>query len=145
MRPGTLAYIVYTSGSTGRPKGVAVAHGPLAMHCRAIGERYAMSPRDRELIFMSFSFDGAHERWLTALSHGAAGPGRRELWTPDQTLAALHRHRVTVAALPPAYLQQLAEQAERTGAVPPVRVYCFAGDAVPEAGFELVRRVLHPS
>mgnify|MGYP000878744423 CR=1 FL=1 len=62
------AYLIYTSGSTGRPKAVAVSHGPLAMHVRAIGARYGMGPRDRELIFMSLSFDGAHERWLTALA-----------------------------------------------------------------------------
>ncbi|MGH8484389.1 MAG: condensation domain-containing protein, partial [Pseudomonas sp.] len=65
-----LAYIIYTSGSTGLPKGVAVAHGPLAMHCERIGQRYGMSAADCELLFMSFAFDGAHERWLTALTHG---------------------------------------------------------------------------
>ena len=37
--PQNLAYVIYTSGSTGNPKGVSVAHGPLAMHCQAIGER----------------------------------------------------------------------------------------------------------
>src|SRR3546814_2671683 len=40
--PQNLAYVIYTSGSTGNPKGVSVAHGPLAMHCQAIGERYEM-------------------------------------------------------------------------------------------------------
>ena len=144
--PEALAYLIYTSGSTGRPKGVAVAHGALAMHCRAIGARYAMGPADRELIFMSFSFDGAHERWLTALSHGASvalrGP---ELWTPEQTLEALERLGISVVAFPPAYLQQLAEQALRRAVPPPpVRVYCFGGDAVPEAAVALVRRALAP-
>ncbi|MCG4787890.1 AMP-binding protein, partial [Roseburia faecis] len=56
-----LAYLIYTSGSTGRPKGVSVAHGPLAMHCLAIGALYGMTPDDRELQFASISFDGAHE------------------------------------------------------------------------------------
>ena len=130
-----LAYLIYTSGSTGRPKAVAVSHGALAMHCHAIGARYGMSPRDRELIFMSFSFDGAHERWLTALAHGGSVAVRGDdPWTPEQTLEALHRHGVTVAAFPPAYLQQLAVHAEAAGSAPPVRVYCFGGDAVPRAG-----------
>lgn len=70
LHPEQLAYLIYTSGSTGRPKGVAVPHGPLAMHCQAIGARYGLTPEDRELHFLSISFDGAHERWLTALSHG---------------------------------------------------------------------------
>ncbi|MHB2053507.1 amino acid adenylation domain-containing protein [Pseudomonas sp. VEM90] len=140
-----LAYVIYTSGSTGQPKGVGVTHRPLAMHCQAIGERYGMSPVDCELHFMSFAFDGAHERWLTALSHGARLLLRdNSLWTPAHTYAQLHRYQVSVAAFPPAYLQQLAEHAERDGNPPPVRVYCFGGDAVPEALFELARRALRP-
>ena len=143
VHPANLAYLIYTSGSTGQPKGVAVAHGEIAAHCRAIGERYAMRPSDRELIFMSFAFDGAHERWLTALSHGASLLIRgAALWTPEQTLERLKLHQVTVAAFPPAFLQQLAEQAERLGHAPSMRIYCFGGDAVPEAAFELARRSL---
>ncbi|MGY4490642.1 amino acid adenylation domain-containing protein [Pseudomonas sp. TE3610] len=143
--PGNLAYLIYTSGSTGQPKGVAVAHGPLAMHCAAIGLRYEMSEADCELHFMSFAFDGAHERWLTTLTHGGSLLLRDdELWTPEQTYAALHQHRVSVVAFPPVYLQQLAEHAERMGNPPPVRIYCFGGDAVPEAAFEQVKRVLRP-
>ncbi|MNQ10022.1 Gramicidin S synthase 2 [compost metagenome] len=143
--PGNLAYLIYTSGSTGLPKGVAVAHGPLAMHCRTIGALYEMEPADRELHFMSFAFDGAHERWLTALTHGASLVLRDDsLWTPEQTYVAMGRYGVTVAAFPPAYLQQIAEHAEGRDDVPPVRVYCFGGDAVPHASFEQVKRVLRP-
>ncbi|QHD01245.1 hypothetical protein PspS04_13155 [Pseudomonas sp. S04] len=141
-----LAYLIYTSGSTGLPKGVAVAHGPLAMHCRTIGARYEMTPADRELHFMSFAFDGAHERWLTALTHGASLVLRDDsLWTPEQTYQAMGRYGVTVAAFPPAYLQQIAEHAEGRDDVPAVRVYCFGGDAVPHASFEQVRQALRPA
>ncbi|EKT4523788.1 amino acid adenylation domain-containing protein [Pseudomonas putida] len=145
VEPGNLAYIIYTSGSTGLPKGVAVEHGPLAMHCQSIGARYEMSESDCELLFMSFAFDGAHERWLTSLTHGARLLLRDDaLWTPEQTFAALHRHGVTVAAFPPVYLQQLAVQAERAGNPPAMRVYCFGGDAVASASFDLAQRALRP-
>jgi len=145
LQAESLAYVIYTSGSTGQPKGVCVAHGPLAMHCQAIGQRYAMSESDCELHFMSFAFDGAHERWLTPLTHGSSLLLRDDsLWSPEQTLSAMHRHGVTVAAFPPAYLQQLAEQAEVQGNPPPVRIYCFGGDAVPNDSFERVRRALAP-
>ncbi len=140
-----LAYVIYTSGSTGQPKGVAVTHGPLAMHCTSIGERYGMTSADCELLFMSFAFDGAHERWLTTLTHGGRVLLRDEvLWTPEQTFDALHRHGVTVAAFPPVYLQHLAEHAQKVGNPPAVRIYCFGGDAVPQASFELARRALKP-
>ncbi|QBX40839.1 amino acid adenylation domain-containing protein [Pseudomonas fluorescens] len=145
VQPGNLAYVIYTSGSTGQPKGVGVAHGPLAMHCQAIGQRYEMSETDCELHFMSFAFDGAHERWLTTLTHGARLLIRDDsLWTAEQTYDALHQHGVTVAAFPPVYLQQLAEHAEQHGNPPPVRIYCFGGDAVPVASFELAKRALQP-
>ncbi|QBN05282.1 hypothetical protein [Pseudomonas aeruginosa] len=42
------------------------------------------------------------------------------------------------------YLQQLAEHAERDGNPPPVRVYCFGGDAVPQASYELAWESLRP-
>ncbi|MFO2465905.1 amino acid adenylation domain-containing protein [Pseudomonas sp. 15FMM2] len=145
VQADNLAYVIYTSGSSGQPKGVAVSHGPLAMHCQAIGERYGMSSQDCELHFMSFAFDGAHERWLTTLSHGGRLLLRDDsLWTPEQTYQAMHRHGVTVAAFPPVYLQQLAEHAEVDGNPPAVRIYCFGGDAVPQASYDLARRTLKP-
>nr|WP_318196226.1 non-ribosomal peptide synthetase [Pseudomonas fluorescens]VVN35331.1 Linear gramicidin synthase subunit B [Pseudomonas fluorescens] len=139
-----LAYLIYTSGSTGKPKGVAVARGPIAMHCRAIAERYAMNTQTRELLFMSFAFDGAQERWLSTLLCGGCLIVRdNQLWTAEQTFNALHEQAITIACFPPAYLQQLAEYAE--GRVPPaVQVYCFGGDAVAEANFERVKRTLKP-
>ncbi|AWM93341.1 non-ribosomal peptide synthetase [Pseudomonas sp. 31-12] len=143
--PGHLAYLIYTSGSTGQPKGVAVARGPIARHCRGIIELYELAPSSRELHFMSFAFDGAQERWLSVMLAGGSLVIRDDsLWTPEQTLEVLHRHAVTVACFPPAYLQQMAEVAERLGNPPAVEVYCFGGDAVPEASFEQVKRALRP-
>ncbi|MDZ5604326.1 amino acid adenylation domain-containing protein [Pseudomonas sp. RP23018S] len=141
-----LAYLIYTSGSTGKPKGVAVANEPLRMHCQAIAERYAMGPQTRELLFMSFAFDGAQERWLTTLAHGGQLVLRdNRLWTPEETWQALHAHRISIACFPPAYLQQLGEYAQtQEQAPPPVAIYCFGGDAVAEATFELVRQALKP-
>ncbi|WEK32623.1 MAG: non-ribosomal peptide synthase/polyketide synthase [Candidatus Pseudomonas phytovorans] len=140
-----LAYVIYTSGSTGMPKGVAVAHGPLASHILANGERYATGPQDCELHFMSFAFDGAHEAWMHLLINGASVLVRDDsLWLPEQAYAEMHRHGVTIAVFPPVYLQQLAEHALRVGNPPPVRIYCFGGDAVPQAGYELAWQALRP-
>ena len=143
--PGHLAYLIYTSGSTGQPKGVAVAREPIARHCQGIIDLYELSPASRELHFMSFAFDGAQERWLGVLLAGGSLVIRDDnLWTPEQTLQVLHQQRVTVACFPPAYLQQLAEVALAQGNPPAVHTYCFGGDAVPHASFELVKRALQP-
>ncbi|MDD0977468.1 non-ribosomal peptide synthetase, partial [Pseudomonas fontis] len=142
----SLAYLIYTSGSTGRPKGVAVTHGPLTAHCQAIARLYEMDNQTRELHFMSFAFDGAHERWLSTLYAGGTLVVRdNELWTPEQTCAALHRHGITIACFPPAYLKQLAEFVQASAEpAPPVRIYCFGGDAVPEQTYEQVKAALKP-
>ncbi|MDT3311984.1 non-ribosomal peptide synthase/polyketide synthase [Pseudomonas sp. rhizo66] len=141
-----LAYLVYTSGSTGRPKGVAVTQGPLSMHCHAIAELYEMDASSCELHFMSFAFDGAHERWLSTLYSGGRLVIRDGcLWTPEQTYQALHDCGITIACFPPAYLKQLAEYAAASGIAPPaVRIYCFGGDAVPDQTFEQVKAALRP-
>ncbi len=142
-----LAYLIYTSGSTGRPKGVAVTHGPLSMHCQAIAQLYEMNASTRELLFMSFAFDGAHERWLSTLASGGALVVRDgTLWTPEHTCAVLHEQRISIACFPPAYLKQLAEYIEASGVpAPAVHTYCFGGDAVPEQSFEQVKAALQPA
>ena len=146
IHPDNLAYLIYTSGSTGQPKGVAVSHEQIRMHCLAIAQRYEMDTETRELLFMSFAFDGAQERWLsTLLSGGCLVVRDNRLWTPEETWHALHAERISIACFPPAYLQQLAEYADsQTQAPPPVRIYCFGGDAVAEANFERVKRALRP-
>ncbi|WP_425273349.1 amino acid adenylation domain-containing protein, partial [Pseudomonas petroselini] len=141
-----LAYVIYTSGSTGMPKGVAVSHGPLVAHIIATGERYETSPADCELHFMSFAFDGSHEGWMHPLINGASVLIRDDsLWLPEYTYQQMHRHHVTMAVFPPVYLQQLAEHAERDGNPPKVRVYCFGGDAVAQASYDLAWRALKPT
>ncbi|WP_431509836.1 non-ribosomal peptide synthase/polyketide synthase [Variovorax sp. DAIF25] len=140
-----LAYVIYTSGSTGMPKGVAVTHGPLAMHCLATAQIYGLASHSCELHFMSFSFDGAHERWLTPLCVGAGLALRdNELWTAEQTYEALHRYGVTTAAFPPAYLNQIADWAAPRDDAPPVELYVFGGEAMPKAAYDKVRLHLKP-
>jgi acyl-coenzyme A synthetase/AMP-(fatty) acid ligase/aryl carrier-like protein len=137
--------VIYTSGSTGKAKGVGVAHGPLSMHIQATAALYEMGPQSRELHFLSFAFDGAHERWMTVLSVGGALVLRDpELWTAEQTVAALHHHRITHAGFPPVYLKQVADWVERSGNAPPVFLYSFGGEAMPQDTFEQVRQVLRP-
>ncbi|MGP9766974.1 amino acid adenylation domain-containing protein [Halomonas sp. AOP13-D3-9] len=141
----SLAYVIYTSGSTGTPKGVTVAHGPLAMHCQAISELYDMEPDSCELHFMSFSFDGAHERWLTALCSGMSLAIREEeLWTAEQAYTALQHYRAANVAFPPAYLNQVADWAEGRDDTPPVELYVFGGEAMPKTAYDKARRTLRP-
>ena len=140
-----LAYVIYTSGSTGKPKGVGVAHGPLAMHVRSIGEMYGMTASDRELQFASINFDGAHERWLVPLAFGAAlMPRDNELWTVDRTVCEIERHGITIACFTPGYLHQLAELTGTAGRSLPIRSYTVGGEAMSRASFDFVQETLQP-
>ncbi|WP_233385519.1 non-ribosomal peptide synthetase [Methylobacterium sp. C25] len=141
----SLAYVIYTSGSTGEPKGVSVAHGALSMHCRATGVLYETNEETCELHVISLAFDGAHERWLTVLTHGGRLVVSDEhLWAPQRIAEVLRAEGATHAGMSPAYLQQLAEWIEEAGDPPPVKLYSFGGEAMPKAGFERVARVLKP-
>ncbi|QRM32607.1 non-ribosomal peptide synthetase [Microvirga sp. VF16] len=145
IHPDQRAYVIYTSGSTGRPKGVEVAHGPLSMHCQATGLLYEMGPDSRELHVLSFGFDGGQERWMTPLAFGGSIVMRdADLWSVEETHAAMLRHGVTHAGFPPSYLLQLAEYAERAGAPPTLDLCSFGGEAMPRETFELVKRSLRP-
>ena len=155
IHPAQSAYLIYTSGSTGQPKGVCVEHGPLAAHCQAIGQRYHMREGDTVLHFASINFDLAHEYWLMPLLHGAqlliTEP---ELWSPAQACQAMARHGVTVAAFPPSYLVQLAQEVltaqakPGTDSAPPalaLRVLAFGGEALSREHFALVRQAFAPA
>ena len=143
--PGQLAYVIYTSGSTGRPKGVAVDHGPLAMHVETTAAAYEMGAGSRELHFLSFAFDGAHERWMVPLWAGGSIVLRGDaLWTPAETLAVIRNAGVTHAGFPTSYMAELAAWAEAIGEAPEVECYSFGGEAMARATFERIGKALHP-
>ena len=145
IHPQQLAYVIYTSGSTGLPKGVAVPHGPLAMHIQAIGARYGMTPRDRELQFASINFDGAHERWLTPLVFGGTLlPRDEEFWSVERCCAEIARHGITIACFTPSYLHQLAEVQGSAAAALPIRSYTVGGEATSRTTLALIQDVLKP-
>ncbi|MHB0772407.1 amino acid adenylation domain-containing protein [Bradyrhizobium sp. 5.13L] len=140
VHPDSLAYVIYTSGSTGKPKGVAVARGPLAMHCEAIGRLYRMTSRDREFQTASINFDIAHERWLVPLMTGGSlvlpsKPGR----LIDDLVGEIARHAVTSIFLPPAYADELSaalRQSERRLAI---RACIVGGEAWSDIGIKALR------
>lgn len=139
----TLAYVIYTSGSTGRPKGVAVEHGPLSRHCQSTALLYEMSPASRELPVLPFSSDGGHERWMVPLMVGGSLVLPDRLWTAEETFDQIRRHGVDNASLPTSYVQQLAEHAARSGGAPPMRLYSFGGEGLPQAVFDLLKTHLN--
>ncbi|MFG1883917.1 amino acid adenylation domain-containing protein [Micromonospora sp. NPDC049102] len=125
VHPDSAAYLIYTSGSTGLPKGVVGTHRGLANLAEAQARLVGVRAGDRVLQFHSISFDVALSDVVTALTAGATlrllGPDER---TPGPDLAAaLTRHRVTVADLPPVVLDALDP-----AAVPDLRILTVGGE-----------------
>ncbi|WP_150050248.1 non-ribosomal peptide synthetase [Methylomonas rhizoryzae] len=142
IHPDQLAYLILTSGSSGKPKGVAVAHGALARHCLAIGERYAMQRDDVALHFAAFTFDAAMEQWLVPLMHGCRLLLREQMWSADQAYQALIQHRVSWFEMPPAYLLEIARWAEPRGLHLPLRACSVGGEAVSREGLAQIRHLV---
>jgi amino acid adenylation domain-containing protein/non-ribosomal peptide synthase protein (TIGR01720 family) len=141
IHPDSLAYVIYTSGSTGMPKGVAVTHGPLAMHCEAIGRLYRMTSRDREFQTASINFDIAHERWLVPLMTGGSLilPSKPGLLI-DDLVGEIERNSVTSIFLPPAYVDQLSAALRQSGRRLSIRACIVGGEAWSDTGIKALRQ-----
>ncbi|MCZ8313800.1 AMP-binding protein [Phreatobacter sp.] len=66
-----LAAILYTSGSTGRPKGVMLSHRNLLAGTRIVRTYLGITPEDRILSILPFSFDYGLNQLLTSVEQGA--------------------------------------------------------------------------
>ncbi|WP_193075971.1 non-ribosomal peptide synthase/polyketide synthase [Pseudomonas sp. FME51] len=137
--PQHLAYLIYTSGSTGKPKGVAVSHAEIAMHCRAVIERFGMRADDCELHFYSINFDAATERLFAALLCGAHVVLRAQgQWDAESICGLIRQHQVSILGFTPSYGSQLAQWLGTQADSLPVRMCITGGEALT---FEHVQRI----
>ncbi|WP_160717760.1 non-ribosomal peptide synthetase/type I polyketide synthase [Chitinophaga solisilvae] len=106
-----LAYLIYTSGSTGTPKGVMIAHESVVNLTLAMKEALRLEPGMKTLQFASIGFDAAcYEIFNTLLSGGCLVLADKEQLLSGATLEALiNRHGISVAVLPPSYLQAMKD------------------------------------
>ncbi|WPN28582.1 non-ribosomal peptide synthetase [Pseudomonas sp. P5_109] len=140
------AYLIYTSGSTGKPKGVVVSHGEIAMHCRAVIERFGMRPDDCELHFYSINFDAATERLLVPLLSGAQVVLRAQgQWDAQEICGLIRRHQINVLGFTPSYGSQLAQWLATQNEVLPVRMIITGGEALTGEHLARIRAAFTPN
>ncbi|MBF0466512.1 MAG: amino acid adenylation domain-containing protein [Nitrospirae bacterium] len=123
---GDLAYVIYTSGSTGRPKGVMVEHGGFVNMSTEQLRIFAVEQTDRVLQFASPSFDASMSEIFMALFAGAAlvPIDEMSIKDPSKFTAFIKDYGVTVATIPPVYLQTLDTEALST-----IKTVITAGEA----------------
>ncbi|WP_085715279.1 non-ribosomal peptide synthetase [Pseudomonas sp. B28(2017)] len=144
--PQHQAYLIYTSGSTGKPKGVVVSHGEIAMHCRAVIERFTMRPDDCELHFYSINFDAATERLLVPLLSGAQVVLRAQgQWDAEEICGLIRRHHINVLGFTPSYGSQLAQWLATHDQTLPVRMIITGGEALTGEHLARIRAAFKPS
>ncbi|WP_066520752.1 acyl-CoA ligase (AMP-forming), exosortase A system-associated [Sphingobium cloacae] len=103
--PDDLAAILYTSGSTGRPKGVMLSHANLWLGAVSVAGYLRLSPEDRTLCVLPFSFDyGQNQLFSTWFAGGCAVP--LDYLTPRDVMKAVDRRGITtLAGVPPLWVQ----------------------------------------
>ncbi|GAA4161583.1 AMP-binding protein [Shinella granuli] len=138
-----LAAILYTSGSTGRPKGVMVSHRNLLAGARIVRTYLAITPEERILSLLPFSFDYGLNQLLTAVEQGAVTVILTFRFG-DEIVRALRDHEITALAGVPtiwAILTKAAPLLHRT-ALPHLRYITNSGGAVPSQTVADLRRML---
>lgn len=138
-----LAAILYTSGSTGAPKGVMLSHANLIAGTRIVRTYLAITPEDRILSVLPFSFDYGLNQLLTVVEQGAT-IALFAFQMGDQIVRELARHRITgLAGVPTiwAILTKAAPSLARTP-LPDLRYITNSGGAVPEATVRRLREIL---
>ena len=115
--PGAPSLILYTSGSTGQPKGAVLSHAALAFSSRSWAEPVmALGRDDRVLAVLPFSHSYGLNGALLAPLWAGACVVLVERFVPEEVLAAIARHRVTVFPAVATMIRRLLDspQLERT-------------------------------
>jgi amino acid adenylation domain-containing protein len=127
VSPDDGAHILFTSGSTGTPKGVVITHGNVTSFLEWAVPYFGIDEHDRLSGHAPLHFDLSTFDVYGALTTGA----ELQLVPPEQSLM-------------PRDLAALIEREALTQwfSVPSVLSYMASFDAVPEGGFESLRRVI---
>ncbi len=103
--PEELAALLYTSGSTGRPKGVMLSHANLWLGAVSVAHYLRLTPADRVLAVLPYSFDYGQNQLLSAWAAGASVVPL-DFLAPRDVIRRVAEHGITtLAGVPPLWVQ----------------------------------------
>ena len=107
-----LIYVIYTSGSTGQPKGVMISHRGICNQLYWRQTAFKLTPADKVLLTISFSFDPSVWQIFWPLCFGGqlimACPGGHQ--DTAYLVKVITEQEITVLALVPSILRVLLEE-----------------------------------
>lgn len=113
VRPEDMAYLLYTSGSTSMPKGVQIQHYALIENMWQIGERQAVTEKDRLWLAVSLFWGlGCENALFNLLTHGGCIV-LQEHFDAGEALEIIERERCSVFYGTPNMAQALHEHPDR--------------------------------
>ena len=104
-QPDDLAAILYTSGSTGRPKGVMLSNANLWLGAVSVADYLRITPQDRILGVLPFSFDYGQNQLLSTWAAGGTVVPLDYLTARDVIKAVEREEITTIAGVPPLWVQ----------------------------------------
>ncbi|MFF9899233.1 amino acid adenylation domain-containing protein [Streptomyces longispororuber] len=135
LLPDHAAYLMYTSGSTGEPKGVVVTHRNVTACLRDLASRAGVEAGERVLAGTSVNFDvSVFEIFATLCNGGVVEPVRDVLVLAERAGWS----GGVVSTVPSAFAELLDRIADKVA----VRTVVFAGEALPAALVDRVRRAM---
>ncbi len=132
IHPEHLAYVIYTSGSTGKPKGVMIPHAGICNQLYWRQSTFPLTPSDRVLQNISFSFDPSVWQIFWPLSWGVQlvlpkPGGHRDI---AYLVNLIVEKNISILALVPAMLRTFLEQKGSDQCTSLRHVFC-GGEALP--------------
>lgn len=102
------AVILYTSGTTGTPKGAELTHSNIAMNIQICQNLMKMDSRDTQLLVLPLFHTFGQTVQMNAVVAAGATMVLLARFDPDDALAAMEKHKVTIfAGVPTMYIALL--------------------------------------
>ena len=113
VRPDDVADILFTSGTTGRSKGVVCAHRQSLSASLAQADCRGMSNSDRYLCVTPFFHSYGYKDGILASLQTGAVLVPQKTFDPEQVMAVIAEHRITVLPGPPTIFQMVLDHPAR--------------------------------
>ncbi len=138
-----LAAILYTSGSTGKPKGVMLSHANILAGSTIVCTYLGITPAERILAVLPFSFDAGLNQLMTAFQQGSTIVLINFAFARE-VVQALVKERITGLAGVPTLWSLLAQPNStlQKQPLPNLRYITNTGGAMPQPVLKVLRQAL---